>query len=73
MQSKKHSLLETCLSTFIGFVVALLTQIIVFPWFNMQVTLFDNVLISLIFTIVSIIRGYSVRRLFNYLHANEIL
>lgn len=67
MQTKKMSLLETCLSTAIGFGIAVLTQVIVFPWFNMHPPLHDNFLIACVFTVVSIVRGYFVRRLFNWL------
>lgn len=67
MQSKKMSLLETCLSTFIGLAVAIWTQLICFPWFGIEIHLSQNFMIAGIFTVVSIIRGYLVRRLFNWL------
>lgn len=67
-QSKSMSLAETCLSTGIGFVVAMGTQLVVFPFFGFHTTHTDNFLIASIFTVVSIIRGYFVRRLFNHIH-----
>lgn len=72
-QKKHHSLLETCLGTAIGFIIAVLTQILVFPIFDLEPSFMDNVGIALIFTIVSIIRGYYVRRFFNHLHVKGIL
>ena len=68
MQTKKQSLFEVCIGTAIGYFVALTTQFIVFPLFDMEVTLTSNLIIGVIFTVVSIIRSYFVRRLFNYLH-----
>ena len=65
MQSKKMSLLETCASTAIGYVVAILAQVLVFPLFSLTVSLSQNLAIGAIFTVVSIARGYCVRRLFN--------
>ena len=65
MQSKKQSLIETVISTFIGLAVSFLTQIIVFPIYNLEVNFSQNLQITLIFTIVSILRGYIVRRVFN--------
>ena len=73
MQSKKHSMLETAASTFIGLAVAFATQVIVFPWFGLHPSLGDNLGLTAIFTSVSIIRGYFVRRLFNRLHTKGIL
>ena len=65
MQSKKMSLLETCASTAIGYAVAILAQVLVFPLFGLTVSLSQNLAIGAIFTVVSIVRGYCVRRLFN--------
>lgn len=67
MQTKKMSLIETTVSVAIGYIVALLSQIIIFPLFNINVTIGENLLIGLFFTFTSIVRGYFVRRLFNRL------
>jgi len=64
-QSKKQSLTETVISTFIGLAVSLITQIVVFPLYDMEVSFNQNIQITIIFTVVSIARGYLVRRYFN--------
>lgn len=64
-QSKKQSLTETVISTLVGLIVSLLTQIAVFPLYGMDVNLNQNIQITIIFTVVSIIRGYLIRRYFN--------
>ena len=71
MQTKKMSLIETVLSVLIGYIVALLSQIVTFPLFDIEVSLTDNLLIGLLFTVISIIRGYYVRRLFNWIDFNR--
>ena len=73
MQTKKMSLIETVSSVIIGFIVALISQLIIFPVFGIEVTLTENLLIGAFFTIVSIIRGYYVRRFFNWLGNNTNL
>ena len=73
MQSKKMSLIETVLSVLIGYIVALLSQIVVFPLFDIKVSLIDNLLIGLLFTVISIIRGYYIRRLFNWIDFNRTI
>ena len=67
MQTKKMSLIETLSSVVIGYIIALVSQLIIFPVFNIEVSLTDNLLIGLFFTVVSIIRGYYVRRFFNWI------
>ena len=67
-QKKKVSLMEVLINTAIGYFVALATQIIVFPWFNIEVTYSQQFAIGAIFTIVSIVRGYFVRRMFDLIH-----
>lgn len=72
-QSKVMSMLETCLNTAIGFVVALATQILVFPLFGYSPPLSTNFKIGLIFTVVSIMRGFVLRRMFEALHIRRPL
>jgi hypothetical protein len=72
-QSKRGSLIETVTGTAIGYTVAVVTQVIVFPWFNLQVSPSQNLLIAAVFTLISLVRGYWVRRLFNYMHTRGFL
>lgn len=65
MQSKKESLKETITDVTIGYLFALMTQIIIFPWFGIYVSLGKNIKMGLCFTVVAIIRKYCVRRWFN--------
>lgn len=67
-QSKKWSLIEATVGVVVGFIVALLLQIIVFPIFDIDTTFGENFTIASIFTVASIIRGYYMRRLFNWMH-----
>jgi hypothetical protein len=65
MQSKTESLVEVCINVLIGWVLAIVTQLIVFPWFDIHITMADQLWISAVFTAVSIARGYVIRRWFN--------
>lgn len=65
MQSKRHSLVESVINTFIGFFVSLLIQVVLYPIMDIPVTFGQNILITMVFTVVSIIRGYVIRRWFN--------
>lgn len=67
MQLKRHSLLESIVNVAVGYGVALLSQVIIFPVFGIKVTIRDNILIGLFFTVISIARSYVLRRIFNKL------
>lgn len=49
----------------LGYIVALISQLVIFPFFGIRVTLSDNLWIGLWFTVISIIRSYTLRRIFN--------
>ena len=65
MQSKKFSLIESMVNVIIGYLVALASQLLVLPMFNINVSLQTNIKIGLWFTVISIIRSYILRRIFN--------
>jgi len=68
MQTRVHSLLESVTNILVGYGLSLLTQILVFPLYGFTVSLSGNVQIGAIFTVVSLCRGYTLRRLFNRFH-----
>jgi hypothetical protein len=58
------SMTEAVTNVVVGFGVAVLTQIMVFPLFELHVSLAENLAIGGAFTIASIGRSYLLRRLF---------
>ena len=65
MQSKKQSLIASLTSTTIGIIIGIVLNLTILPIFGYPVSLSDSLWISVIFTIVSIIRSYIIRRWFN--------
>ena len=63
-QSRRHSAVEACANTAIGYAVAVAAQAAIFPAFNIHIPLSDNLAIGMLFTVVSLIRGYCLRRMF---------
>ena len=68
MQSKIHSLYESLLNIFIGWVISVISSAIIFPLLGVDLPLEANLKASVFFTIISIVRTYFVRRYFNRLH-----
>lgn len=64
-QSRRMSLVETVAGVAVGFVVSVLASFVVYPIFGHAFTLSQNIGITIIFTVLSIVRGYLVRRAFN--------
>ena len=66
-QSRLLSFVEALANVAVGYAIAVLTQLAVFPWFGLPARLDDALGIGLIFTFVSLVRGYALRRLFEAL------
>ena len=65
MQTKKQSMIETLTSVFVGWLIGVILNMLVLPLFDYDITVVDSLWVSLIFTVVSVIRGYIIRRWFN--------
>ena len=63
-QSRVMSLVAAATNVVVGFGLAILTQILVFPWFGIEAALHEHLAIGLAFVGVSLARGYVLRRLF---------
>ncbi len=70
-QSRLMSLVESLANVLVGYGVAVVTQMLVFPMFGLAVTVTENLLIGLIFTAVSIVRSYALRRGFEALRVRQ--
>lgn len=63
-QSRLMSLAEAIANVIVGYGVAVLTQLLVFPWFGLPTHVSDALGIGAIFTGVSVIRSFALRRVF---------
>lgn len=71
-QTKLESAIETGVSIAIGFCVAFAANLVILPLFGFHPDLWANFWLTVFFTFVSIIRGFLVRRLFNYWHEKRL-
>ena len=63
-QSRLMSFCEAIANVTVGYGVAVLTQILIFPMFGLHTTLAQNLQMGAVFTVVSIVRSYVLRRVF---------
>jgi len=67
MQSKRNSAFEAATNVAIGYLVSVLANVLILPVFGYNVTIGDSFAIGLAFTVVSLLRSYLLRRVFNWL------
>ena len=72
MQTKMSSFIEQVLNVGSGFILSLIVwSFIVTPIWDIKVNMLDNVTITGLFTVISVLRGYLWRRYFNWRINNE--
>ena len=71
MQSRWMSLVESATNIVVGYCLAVLTQVLVFPLFGLSVSLGENLGIGAVFTVVSLVRSFVLRRIFNGLSVSS--
>lgn len=69
-QTRLGSLYEALINTVIGFSINYLANLLIFPHFGFHISLTTNFFMGLIYTFISVVRSYCIRRFFNArLHA----
>lgn len=64
-QSRLGSFIEAMMNTLIGYVINLAAQLAIYPAFGATFTFKQNIYIGLIFMVISIVRGFVIRRYMN--------
>ena len=65
MQTKRASLIEAIVNTFIGFLITCMVAPLIYWLANVSMSPTKLGLVNLAFTLVSVIRNYLIRRVFN--------
>ena len=64
-QARLDSLIEAIINVAIGFAINFTANMLIFPLFGFHITARDNLLLGLIYTVISVARSYCIRRWFN--------
>jgi hypothetical protein len=73
VQSKRASATEALISTGVGLLLSLSTQLLIFPLYGIEIKFHQNLQILAIFTFISIARQYVLRRVFNNITVKRML
>jgi hypothetical protein len=69
-QTRRASAMEALMGTIIGFLLAIWVQRLLFPALGHDLALEENALVAAVFTVLSLLRSYCLRRLFNALEGH---
>jgi hypothetical protein len=64
-QSRLESLIEAVINTCIGFSINYVANLLIFPLFGLHISPGANFVMGLLYTVISVVRSYCVRRWFN--------
>lgn len=64
-QTRTRSALEAIANVLIGYCVAVAAQAFIFPLFGFHASAGQHMAIGALFTVVSVVRSYALRRVFN--------
>lgn len=65
-QSRKMSALEAATNVSVGLIVSVIANHLIFPLFGFNPSIAQNIAITIIYTAISLVRSYALRRFFNW-------
>ena len=67
-QTKKQSAVEAAANIAVGYTVNMLANFAIFPLFGWSISLEQNLILGVFYTLVSFARSYGLRRFYNWWH-----
>ena len=64
-QTKKQSFTESLVNTITGFTISLASTFLIFPLVGFESSFKINFIVTIYFTLISVLRNYLIRRFFN--------
>lgn len=64
-QTKLGSFYEALINIIIGWTINFIANMLVFPLFGWEISVEQNIYLGTIYTVISLVRSYAIRRWFN--------
>lgn len=64
-QTRLGSFIEACINVAIGFVINFVANLVILPLIGFHISVSQNLFIGVLYTVISVVRSYTVRRWFN--------
>lgn len=71
-QSRRGSALEAVVNVIVGYSVNFAANMLIFPLFGWKISLSENLILGTIFTVISLVRSYWLRRFFNSITLRKV-
>ncbi|MGK0290107.1 MAG: hypothetical protein ACI86H_001562 [bacterium] len=71
-QSKKMSIFESIFSVVGGYLLTVIIQYFIYPFFGIHISMGKTLFISILIVFASFLKNYTVRRVFNRLHEKGV-
>ena len=65
-QSRRRSLLESFINILVGYSINFTANLLIFPLFGWHISTRENLTLGVIYTGISLVRSYGIRRFFNH-------
>lgn len=65
-QTRRGSLLESLVNIVVGYSINFVANLLIFPLFGWHISTRENLTLGVIYTGISLVRSYGLRRLFNW-------
>lgn len=65
-QTRRGSLLESLVNILVGYSINFVANLLIFPLFGWHISTRENLTLGVIYTGISLVRSYGLRRLFNH-------
>ena len=64
-QTRLGSFIEACINVLIGFTINFAANLVILPLIGFNISVGQNLFIGVLYTVISVLRSYAVRRWFN--------
>lgn len=64
-QTRLGSFIEACINVAIGFAINFVANLVILPLIGFNISVGQNLFIGVLYTVISVLRSYAVRRWFN--------
>lgn len=68
MQTRKQSAIEAMMNIVIGYTINFAANLLLFPLFGWDISVQQNLLLGVLYTLISFARSYALRRFYNWWH-----
>ena len=65
-QTRRRSLLESLVNILVGYSINFTANLLIFPIFGWHISTRENLVLGVIYTGISLVRSYGIRRFFNH-------